>query len=549
MQILLGLSILPSILIIFYIRKKEYHDKEPMKLLLLLFGLGGIPCVIGAMVMEFLGEAILNLVVHPGGTFVTLLYHILDAFLVVALAEEGCKFLAMYIATWHNKAFDYKYDAIIYAVFTSLGFATIENIMYVFSGGGSLSTAIMRGILSVPGHAEFGIFMGYFYGLAKMYHVKGQYKLSTRYKLLSLLVPIGLHGFYDCCLFVENWFATIIFVMFVIALDIMAVIRVNRSAKEDEYLFTQFVMQKNGRPLKLQEGYQVAYLGGDYTQVKNPNMNLSSMEGISVLNQSGFSVSGNRPHPQNMGMGSQMHQAYMQQQYMQQLSQNGYAVYRTQNYGGYRIGGYPGQPAYPQMAGRQPGYPQQGYPQQGYYGNGNQAGYSQQGYGNAVNRNNQAGYAGAGYGQQAYGNAAVNRNVQQGYGNAAVNRSNQQGYGQQGYGNPAGNQAGQQGAYRPNAQGAYSSQNNAQQGYVNAAYGNMQGGAGYGQQNAARSRSGTGRTFAQFAQDSIPRTMAAIAPAPPRFVYCPKCGGITPVSSFNCRNCGKPLNLGGNQGR
>ena len=510
MQVLLGLSILPTILIMLYIRKKEYHDKEPGGLLALLFILGAVPSVIAAMILEFLGEGIIKWIgIFPQGTF---LYYFFDAFLVVALAEEGCKFLSMYIASWNNKNFDYKYDGIVYAVFTSLGFATIENIMYVFmSGGGGLKVALLRAVLSVPGHAEFGIFMGYFYGMAKMHFVKGNTKECNRYKILALLVPIGIHGFYDFCLFLENWLATALFVVFVITIDVLAIIRVNRSAKEDDYFFTQFILQANGRPMKVEKGYQLAYLGGQYTQVKNPNMGQSAMDGIAALNRSGYSVSGTVPQG---SMADPMQQAYMQQQYMRQLSQNGYAVYTTNNYGGYRINGN-GMPY---------GVGQQAYPQGGIYtGQRPTAGVNGQQYGSQSAYGRQAGY---GQPQGQYGRA------QTGYGQP----QGQYGRPQAGYGQPQGQYGRAQAGYGQ-PQGQYG---RAQAGYgqPQGQYGRAQ--AGYGQQGRPQGYGQpTGR--AQMS-DVIPRTMAMIAPTPPKFIYCPSCGGITPINSFSCRNCGKPLN-------
>ena len=499
MQVLLGLSILPTILIMLYIRKKEYHDKEPGGLLALLFILGAVPSVIAAMILEFLGEGIIKWIgIFPQGTF---LYYFFDAFLVVALAEEGCKFLSMYIASWNNKNFDYKYDGIVYAVFTSLGFATIENIMYVFmSGGGGLKVALLRAVLSVPGHAEFGIFMGYFYGMAKMHFVKGNTKECNRYKILALLVPIGIHGFYDFCLFLENWLATALFVVFVITIDVLAIIRVNRSAKEDDYFFTQFILQANGRPMKVEKGYQLAYLGGQYTQVKNPNMGQSAMDGIAALNRSGYSVSGTVPQS---SMADPMQQAYMQQQYMRQLSQNGYAVYQTNNYGGYRINGNGMPYGMPQQQYGRPAQPQYGRPAQPMQGQ-----YGRQAY--------------PGQPQQQYGRPA--QPMQGQYGRPAQPMQGQYGRPAQQYG-----QQPMQGQYgRPQA--GYG-QPQGQYGRPQAGYGQQGRPQGYGQP--------TGR--AQMS-DVIPRTMAMIAPTPPKFIYCPSCGGITPINSFSCRNCGKPLN-------
>ena len=71
------------------------------------------------------------------------------------------------IVIWRNKNFNEPFDGIVYACFIGLGFAGIENIMYVFGNdtvGGALTTGVMRALLSVPGHFLFAVIMGYFLG-------------------------------------------------------------------------------------------------------------------------------------------------------------------------------------------------------------------------------------------------------------------------------------------------------------------------------------------------------------------------------------------------
>lgn len=64
---------------------------------------------------------------------------ILLAFLVVAVVEEGTKFFFLHQKTWHSPYFNYRYDAIVYAVFVSLGFAAFENVKYIFNYGLSVA--------------------------------------------------------------------------------------------------------------------------------------------------------------------------------------------------------------------------------------------------------------------------------------------------------------------------------------------------------------------------------------------------------------------------
>ena len=92
-------------------------------------------------------------------------YAAYTAFIVAALTEEGMKFLAFYFFFWKNRNFNERFDGIVYAVYISLGFAGIENILYVFTGG--YSVGVIRALTAVPAHALFGIVMGYYFGMAK----------------------------------------------------------------------------------------------------------------------------------------------------------------------------------------------------------------------------------------------------------------------------------------------------------------------------------------------------------------------------------------------
>ena len=112
------------------------------------------------------------------------------AFVVAGLTEEGMKFLAFYFFFWNNRNFNEKFDGIVYSVFISLGFAAIENLLYVFTGG--YEVGIIRAITAVPAHALFGIVMGYYFGLAKFND-----RMKPVFLLFAFLLPFLFHGLYD----------------------------------------------------------------------------------------------------------------------------------------------------------------------------------------------------------------------------------------------------------------------------------------------------------------------------------------------------------------
>jgi RsiW-degrading membrane proteinase PrsW (M82 family) len=116
-----------------------------------------------------------------------------SAFLISAGIEELLKWIVLFYFIYHHAEFDEPYDGILYAVAISLGFATVENVMYAMSNQVFFGTLLLRGLLPVSGHALFGVMMGYYLGLAKF---TKQWK-SRRILFYSLLIPWFWHGVYD----------------------------------------------------------------------------------------------------------------------------------------------------------------------------------------------------------------------------------------------------------------------------------------------------------------------------------------------------------------
>ncbi len=225
---LLFLSILPVLLIGYYLYKKD-KNKEPKGLLILLFILGSI-CCIGVVIISLFLEFIpifsidLDKLSFMGKFF--------NIFIGVALIEEMSKWIVLYTISYNHKEFDELYDMIIYCVFVALGFAFFENILYVLEGG--VATAFTRAITAVPGHAADGVFMGYFLGLAKLYDLHGKEDLRKKNMALSIIVPMVLHGIYDYLLFVEISSLIFVFFILVILLYIFAIRQINKTSSLQE---------------------------------------------------------------------------------------------------------------------------------------------------------------------------------------------------------------------------------------------------------------------------------------------------------------------------
>ncbi|WP_144461124.1 glutamic-type intramembrane protease PrsW [Siminovitchia fortis] len=125
---------------------------------------------------------------------------LLSAFLSAALFEEFFKWFVLFFAIYQHAEFDEPFDGIVYGASISLGFATIENILYLAANG--VGFALGRALLPVSSHALFGVIMGYYLGKAKFQTDKSQ----KRWLFYSFFVPFVLHGLYDFILFSEkNW--------------------------------------------------------------------------------------------------------------------------------------------------------------------------------------------------------------------------------------------------------------------------------------------------------------------------------------------------------
>lgn len=186
-------ALLPIAILIYYIYHKDKNSPEPTGQLVKAFFYGVLSIPLSLSISIPLG---LMGIYQTGAT--NILGSISTAFFGAAIPEEIAKFFVLWLVLRKNPYFDEKMDGIVYAVCVSLGFAALENIMYLFSNAESyLSVGIARAIFAVPGHFCFGILMGYYYSLAKFYP-----KSATKNKALVLIAPIIAHGLYDSILFI-----------------------------------------------------------------------------------------------------------------------------------------------------------------------------------------------------------------------------------------------------------------------------------------------------------------------------------------------------------
>lgn len=182
-HLLLLLSVLPAALLIIFIYRQDKYQKEPFKSLFKAF-FGGMLSVVFTLITVRIIDFTIGRIPYLNQTV------FYDSFITAGIPEELCKLLVFMIFIWHDKNFDEYFDGIVYASFISLGFATVENIMYVLPGG--VGTGVVRALISVPAHFLFGVIMGYFLSLAKFSNGK-----KAGYIILGLVIAMAAHGLFD----------------------------------------------------------------------------------------------------------------------------------------------------------------------------------------------------------------------------------------------------------------------------------------------------------------------------------------------------------------
>ena len=213
---LIIMAVIPAIVLMRDVYRSDRLDRESPKLLFSLVLMGIISTLI-AYVIERVTDGFGSMAIQC---------------LIIGLAEEGAKYLVLRYRTWREPEFNCQYDGVVYAVFVSLGFALWENISYVLSYG--ISTALLRAVTAVPGHACFGVFMGVWYGLAKRFDLAGDLKSRKTCLALCVILPALIHALYDYIAMtdVTEW----VFIVFIAALFYVA-FQIIKKASARDYVF------------------------------------------------------------------------------------------------------------------------------------------------------------------------------------------------------------------------------------------------------------------------------------------------------------------------
>ncbi|MCD4779171.1 MAG: PrsW family intramembrane metalloprotease [Candidatus Omnitrophica bacterium] len=223
-----GMAVFPALWLVHYFNQKDKRKPEPKYLIISIFVLG-LLSTIPVIFLEIIVGSFNNLF-----SWSPLLFNLFKAFVVAGFCEEFIKLKLVQKFAYKDVHFDEVMDGIIYAVVASLGFACLENILYVMQT--NLLNAVMRAFTAVPMHAVCSGLMGYHIGLAKFSSSKIQEENLMR---RGLWVAIFLHGLYDFLLFISPYwgvfYSFLIFPLLLVSFKFLKY-RIRVAVTEDEVM-------------------------------------------------------------------------------------------------------------------------------------------------------------------------------------------------------------------------------------------------------------------------------------------------------------------------
>ena len=216
-RILIIIAVLPALILLGFIYMRDRKEKPPVKLMVLLLALGA-GTIIPAAIAEFIGQLIVAQTDTDHQTMLLVL-----CFLVIGIVEELGKYLVTVCTTWKSREFQHSYDGVIYMVCASLGFAILENILYVASGG--IGTGILRAFTAIPLHCTVGVIMGALYAKGREAAYAGDRAGMIGFMAWAYIVSVFIHGLYDYLVMAasygyisEAWVFLILGVMYVLSI-------------------------------------------------------------------------------------------------------------------------------------------------------------------------------------------------------------------------------------------------------------------------------------------------------------------------------------------
>ncbi len=179
----------------------DRYEKEPLGLMAIAFGWGAVPAAFLAIVVSLMFDVPLSLL---GNTLADLI----STNAVAPIIEECAKGFIVLVLFWgFSSDFDDPVDGIIYGALVGLGFAMVENLLYLLgawaSGGWGMwaFVLVLRTIVFGLNHAFFTSLTGLGFGLARLTNSRiTQFMLA----LLGLAAAMSFHGLHNLGISLAN---------------------------------------------------------------------------------------------------------------------------------------------------------------------------------------------------------------------------------------------------------------------------------------------------------------------------------------------------------
>ncbi|WP_274434072.1 PrsW family intramembrane metalloprotease [Alicyclobacillus sp. ALC3] len=195
-----ALALVPVLVLMAWLYTRDRIHPEPKRAVFRLFLLGaGIVLPAGLLERAMLGGR-----TELGAGWQA---SILTAFFIAGLVEEFLKAAIVERGAIARGLVVEPLDCLIYSGATALGFAAVENVLYVTSSG--FNTAVLRSVTAVPAHLMFGIIMGHFFARSIW---------NSGNRALAYIVPAGAHGVYDSFALSSTLWADACLVVYLLAL-------------------------------------------------------------------------------------------------------------------------------------------------------------------------------------------------------------------------------------------------------------------------------------------------------------------------------------------
>ncbi|HEX3483104.1 MAG TPA: PrsW family intramembrane metalloprotease [Kofleriaceae bacterium] len=186
----------PALLLMWLVDRLDAKRPEPRGTRRLVV-VAGMLSVIPALILEVMIPALAAGRIEPEMTYQGSSF---QAFIVAAGVEEACKIAMVYWVVWRRPEFDERMDGIVYASRGGLGFALVENVLYLFkqhSLQGQIIVWVERALLAVPGHAMWTGMIGAM-AARRRFDGKGLGLLG------GYLLAVAFHGAYDVSVFLQR---------------------------------------------------------------------------------------------------------------------------------------------------------------------------------------------------------------------------------------------------------------------------------------------------------------------------------------------------------